>query len=169
MDAIEAILTRRSIRKYQAGNVSEELLKLLLEAGMNAPSAKNEQPWHFIVVNERSVLDEIVRVHPFAGALSEASLAIVVYADTQAADSVGFWVQDCSAAAQNILLAAHASGLGAVWLGVYPREDRTKVIQRLMGLPRHSVPLCIIAIGYPDEAKPYQNRYNPSRVHYNNW
>jgi len=169
MDAMEAILTRRSIRQYQPGNIPEETVKLLLEAGMSAPSAKNEQPWHFIVINQRDRLDEIPLVHPFARMMNMASLAIVVCADTQVADSIGFWVQDCSAATQNILLAAHASGLGAVWLGVYPREDRVKAVQALMALPEHIIPLCIIAAGYPAEKKARENRYQQSRVHYNHW
>lgn len=169
MDAIDAILTRRSIRKYTPEPVPPELVNELLRAAMSAPSAKNEQPWHFVVITDRDILNVIPELHPFSSMLREASLAIVVCANTQIADSIGWWVQDCSAATQNLLIAAHARGLGAVWLGVYPREQRTKDMQNLLELPPHVIPLCIVPVGYPAEKKSRADRYNPSRIHHNHW
>ncbi len=169
MDAIDAILSRRSIRKYTTDPVPEDVINQLLEAAMSAPSASNQQPWHFIVINKRDILDEIPKVHPYSNMLKEAPLAIVVCGDLQLEINKGFWVTDCSAATENILIAAQAKGLGAVWLGVYLIEERVTSIQELLGLPKHIIPLCIVSIGYPAEKKPRSNRYNPSRIHHNRW
>ena len=168
MDAMEAILSRRSIRRYTDKPVPEELIKQLLVAAMSAPSANNQQPWQFVIIDDRRILDEIPRFHPYSHMLREASWAIAVCGDNDLALS-GYWVQDCSAATQNILLAAHALGLGAVWLGVHPNEKREKEVQKLLGLPEHVKPLCLISIGYPAEKKSPSNRYNESRVHHNRW
>ena len=168
MDAMEAILTRRSIRKYTKQPVSDEVLKKLLEAAMCAPSASNRQPWCFVVINDRKVLDEIPNYHPYAQMLKEAPVAILVCCDRdlQMGD---YGVQDCSAVTQNILLAAHAKGLGAVWLGVYPTESRVTDIKKLLNLPEHIIPISLISIGYPVEQKPRLDRYRADRVHHNHW
>ncbi|HEY51078.1 MAG TPA: nitroreductase family protein [Dehalococcoidia bacterium] len=166
---MEAILSRRSIRRYSGESVSEELIKELLQAAMSAPSASNEQPWQFVIIDDRRILDEIPRFHPYAHMLKEASWAIAVCGDLNLEMMSGYWIQDCSAATQNILLAAHARGLGAVWLGVYPNGERVKTVQKLLGLPENVMPLCFISIGYPAEKKPPSNRYNESRVHHNHW
>ncbi len=163
------ITTRRSIRKYSKQAVDKEQIDKLLEAAMYAPSARNEQPWHFIAVTDRMMLDKIMQSHPYAAMLKDAPLAIVVLADENIEKTPGYWVQDCSAATQNILLSAHAMGLGSVWLGVYPREERVLSIKQLFQLPEHIQPLSIIAIGYPDEQKAKPERFNIERVHYNNW
>jgi nitroreductase len=169
MDAMEAILSRRSIRRYTDKPVPEEVITELMEAAMSAPSASNQQPWQFVIINDRRILDEIPRFHPYAHMLKEAPLAIAVCGDENLSSLREYWVQDCSAATQNILIAAHAMGLGAVWLGVYPREERFKATQKLLGLSRHVIPLCLISIGYPAEQKPPSNRYDASRVHHNGW
>ena len=169
MDAMEAILSRRSIRRYTGEPVPEKLIKELLEAAMSAPSASNEQPWQFVIIDDRRILDEIPKFHPYAHMLKEASWAIAVCGDLNEEMMSGYWIQDCSAATQNILVAAHAKGLGVVWLGVYPREERVKTVQKLLGLPEHVIPLCFISVGYPAENKPPSNRYNESRVHHNQW
>ena len=170
MDAIEAILSRRSIRKYKKEALPKELIDELLKAGMNAPSAHNEQPWHFIVIQDRKVLNEIPKFHPYSGMLREAPAAIVVCADLRLAeDDKVWWVQDCSAATENILIAAQAKGLGAVWLGVYPKEDRVEGVKALLALPQDIIPLSIISIGYPAVKKPYESRYQTSRIHYDHW
>jgi len=166
---MEAILSRRSIRRYTGEPVPEELIKELLEAAMSAPSASNQQPWQFVIIDDRRILDEIPKFHPYAHMLKEASWAIAVCGDLDLVSMNGYWIQDCSAATQNILIAAHARGLGAVWLGVYPREERVKTVQKLLGLPEHVIPLCFISVGYPAESKPPSNRYNESRVHHNQW
>jgi len=169
MDAMEAILSRRSIRKYTPQQVSEEIIRELLEAAMSAPSAGNQQPWHFVVINDRRILHEIPKFHPYSQMLEEAALAILVCGDEHLERVKGYWVQDCSAATQNILIAAHAKGLGAVWLGMYPREDRVAETRKLLALPQHVIPFSLISIGYPAERKGPARRYDDSRVHHNKW
>jgi nitroreductase len=169
VDTIEAILSRRSIRRFTLQPVPEPGIRLLLQAAMSAPSAGNEQPWHFVVITDRRTLDEIPRFHPYAEMLKEASLAILVCGDVHLEKYRDHWVQDCSAATQNILLAAHAQGLGAVWVGIYPAEERVTRIRKLLGLPSHVVPLCLVPIGYPGEQIPRAERYDASRVHQNRW
>ncbi len=166
---MRAILSRRSIRKYTSQPVSEATVEELLQAAMAAPSAGNQQPWHFVVIRDRQVLAQIPQVHPYSSMVPSAQLAILVCGDLQRERHTGYWVQDCSAATQNLLLAAHAKGLGAVWLGVYPREDRMAGLRKMIGLPQHAVPLALIAIGYPAEDKPPAERYDPSRVHQDGW
>ena len=169
MEAMDAILSRRSIRKYTEQPVSDEAIHELLKAAMSAPSAGNQQPWQFLVIRERSILDEIPKYHPYSAMLKEASVAILVCGDLKSEKHKGYWVQDCSAATQNLLVAAQAKGLGAVWLGVYPREDRVAGIRKVLGLPEHIVPLSLIPVGYKGEEKPPANRYDPSRVHHDGW
>jgi nitroreductase len=168
MDAMEAILSRRSIRRYTSQKISDQLIKELLEAAMNAPSASNEQPWHFIVINDREILGEIPKFHPYSGMLKEAPVAILVCIDLDVG-SEGFLVQDGSAATENILIAAHAKGLGAVWLGLYPLKERITGMRRLLALPDRILPLSLVSIGYPAEKIRKEKRYQPSRVHTNRW
>ncbi len=167
MDALEMLFTRRSIRSYTSEPVSDEDLKTILEAGMNAPSANNRQPWHFVVVDDREKLDAIMEAHPYTRMLAEAPVAIVVCGDTSISES--FWDQDCSAATENILLAARALELGTVWCGVYPREDRVNAVSALFDLPETMVPLNVIALGHPAEEKGRVDRYQEARIHHNAW
>lgn len=169
MNAMDAILSRRSIRKYTAEPVPEKVINELLEAAMSAPSADNEQPWHFVVISDRRILGEMANYHPYGKMLAGAPLAILVCGDLQLELDKGFWVQDCSAATENVLIAAQTKGLGAVWVGIYPIEERVIFIRKLLGLPEHIIPLCLVSIGYPAEKKPRANRYNSSRIHYNQW
>jgi nitroreductase len=169
MDAMEAILTRRSVRQYTSEPVSEQTIQALLQAAMSAPSAGNQQPWQFIVIDARQMLDAIPGVHPFARMLQQAPLAILVCGDLTRERGPGFWVQDCSAATQNLLLAARAQGLGAVWLGVYPREERIAGLRELLGLPEHVVPLALVSIGHPASEQRVVDRYDEGRVHRNRW
>jgi nitroreductase len=166
---MDIILSRRSIRRYTDEPVPENLVRELLAAAMSAPSAGNQQPWHFIVIRDRKLLDQITKCHPHSQMLKQASVAICVCGAEDLQIHKGYWVQDCSAATENILLAAHTKGLGAVWLGVYPREDRVKAIKNILGIPKNVTPLCIVSIGYPAERKEPENRYNESRVHYDRW
>ncbi len=169
METIKAIMTRRSIRNYTTKQVSKPQVKKLLEAAMNAPSACNQQAWQFIVVSDRDILNAITKIHSYAQMLKTASCAIVVCGDIKAEQCKDYWVQDCSAATQNILLAAHALGLGAVWLGVYPRMERLKDLQKLLGLPKKVMPLSIISIGYPKDKVKSVKRYSAKKVHYEKW
>ena len=158
---IDAILKRRSIRRYSGKDVDKSDVELLLKAGMYAPSARNEQPWHFLVIDDRALLSRLNEIHPYASMLPGAELAILVLGDTHLELSRGYWPVDCAAATQNILLAAHALGLGAVWLGVYPREERQNGIRALFDLPEHVQPFSIISVGHPAERKPFPERFNP--------
>jgi len=169
MEIIEGIFTRRSIRKYKDKKIPVEQVNILIKAAMYAPSARNQQPWHFVVVTERDILEKITKVHPYAKMLAEAQLAILVCGDETLELSQGYWVVDCSAATENILLAAHGIGLGAVWLGLHPREERKQAIRDLFKLPENIQPLSLISIGYPDEVKETPERFKPERIHYNKW
>lgn len=167
MDALGAIMTRRSIRKYTSENVSDSEIKKILEASMAGPSANNTQPWHFVVIRDKKVLNKITEINPHASMAKEASLAIVVCGDSELSPS--FWLQDCCIAAQNILIAVHALGLGAVWTAVYPNEERIESIKGLLKLPKNIMPLCIIPVGHPDEVKKLEDRYKKERMHINFW
>lgn len=169
MDLIEGIFTRRSIRKYKKGQITQDQIDTLLKAAMYAPSARNQQPWHFIVITDRDIINKIMLVHPYAKMLSEAQIAILVCGDKNLELSKDYWVVDCSAATENILLAAHGLGLGAVWLGLHPREERKDAIKEIFKLPINVEPLSLISVGIPDEQKSDPNRFKPERVHYNSW
>jgi nitroreductase len=169
METLNVIFNRRSIRKYKSQAVEPEKIEQLLKAAMYAPSARNTQSWQFMVITERAILDEIRKVHPYAGMLKEATLAILVCGDKTLETNEGYLNTNCSAATQNILLAAYDLGLGSVWLGVYPREERMKGLSSLFQLPGHIIPISLIAIGYPAEAKEDPDRFLPERIHYNKW
>ncbi len=169
MDAYETILTRRSIRRYTDQDVSEEMVEKLLRAGMAAPSAGNQQPWHFMVIRDRDTLVKITEVHPYSKMLLNAPLAILVAGDERAQVHPGLWPEDCAAATENILLAAHALGLGAVWLGVYPLEARLSEINSVLTIPSEITPFSLISVGYPQEPKPAADRYLAERVHLEKW
>jgi len=168
LDALEAIMTRRSIRRYKEGKIPEETITTLLKAAMAAPSAHNKQPWRFIVVDDSNILSKVPEYHPYSKMLLNASHAIVVLGDTRVQET-DFWVHDCSAATENLLIAAHALGLGAVWLGVHPHKDLIEETRKLFGVPDHVVPLCIVSLGYPQEAKPPRENYDSAKVHWNHW
>lgn len=170
METIEAIFTRRSIRKFLDKPVEPEKLETLLKAAMSAPSAMNEQPWRFLVLNDRTLFPAIIRFHPYAAMLKSAPLAILVCGDLEIEKIPGNWVLDCSCAAQNILLAAHSIGLGAVWTGVYPEKDRMEALMELFSLPEHVHPFALICVGYPDGQLPKPpERFKPERISLNTW
>lgn len=169
MDALEAILTRRSIRTYKQQPVPQELINKVLEAAMSAPSAGNEQPWHFVVIKERQLLDAIPKFHPYAHMLHGAPAAILVCGDERLEKHKGCWVLDCSAATENLLLAAHALGLGAVWVGVHPAPEREGAFRDLLGIPEQVTPFSLVPLGYAETGLPPEKRYNPARVHHERW
>ena len=171
MEAMEAILGRRSIRRYTNQAVGEEVMERLLRAGMAAPSANNEQPWHFVVIRERGILETVCDFHPYAQMLKEAPAAVCVCGDLdlEKTPGLGYWILDCAAATENILLAAQALGLGACWLGIHPRAERKEGLRRLLELPQHVAPFSLIALGYPAEQKGASQRYRAERVHWDRW
>jgi nitroreductase len=167
MDTLEAIHTRRSIRKYTDQPIPPQVLEQLLAAGMMAPSARNEQAWQFGVVQNRATLAALSKVSPYATMAERAAAVIVVCGDTQkeTVANLGYWVIDCSAATQNILLAAHALGLGAVWVAIHPRVERIAALRLILPLPDHIIPLCLVPLGYPGPV----NRFDAERVHFEQW
>lgn len=169
MEALEAILTRRSVRKYSGREIPQTELEKLLRAAMSAPSARNEQPWHFVVITKRETLAQIPAFSPYAKMAPSAQAGIVVCGDLSLQKIEDFWVQDCANATMNILLAAHALGLGAVWTAAYPMEDRAEGFRKLLNLPEKVIPLCFIPLGYPAETPEKQDRYQQDRVHYEKW
>lgn len=169
---IENIMTRTSIREFEPDKpIAKETLETLLKAGMAAPSAMDKRPWAFVAVTEKEVLDSLNANHPYAN-LKTATGAIIVCGDlkkTIEGKGSDYWVQDCSAATENILLAAHACGLGAVWCGVYPTEERVEAVKKVLGLPEEIVPLNIITLGYPAQNPQPKDKWNESNVHYQRW
>lgn len=168
---IENIMTRTSIRQFTDQPVAKDTLETILKAGMAAPSAMNKQPWTFVAVTEREMLDSLNAHHPYAN-LKTATAAIIVCGDMQKTiEGAGreYWVQDCSAATENILLAAHGLGLGAVWCGVYPVEERIAEVSAVLGLPEEIVPLNIVTMGYPAENPEPKDKWNPANVHWQKW
>ena len=170
MNALETIMTRTSIRSFTDQAVSEETIETLLRAGMAAPTAVNAQPWHFVVVNDRAKLDELAGTSRQGDMLRQATLAIAVCGDMSKAmqgPGQAFWIQDCSAATENILLAAHALGLGAVWTGCYPIEERVASVTEVLKLDEGIIPLCVIVMGYPAETPQPKDKWKPENVSYN--
>ena len=169
MQTLEAIRTRRSIRAFTDEPVLDEQIRTILAAAMNAPSARNQQSWEFIVIDDRDILDEIPTHHASAKMCLMAPIAIAVCGNTLREQSPGFWQQDCAAATENMLLAAHDIGIGAVWCGIYPREDRVKAYRELLHLPDGIIPMALVVIGNPAECPHPEDRYNPDFIHRNKW
>ncbi len=168
MDFFDVLMTRRSIRSFLPDPVSEEDIATLVKAGTMAPSAMNRQPWHFVVVTDREKLDAIADRHPHAAFARQAPLAIVVVA-TPAEASGDFWVQDCSAATENILLAARALGLGSVWCGLYPVQERADILADILSVPKEYVPLSLIVLGHTEKEFCEAHRHNEAKIHHNSW
>jgi nitroreductase len=166
---MDTILTRRSIRKYTKKQVPDETVRELLKASMSAPSAGNEQTWEFLIIRDRKTLTDLQKVHPHSQMLDSASVAVLVCGDLKREVYSGFWVQDCSAATENLLLAAHAKGLGAVWLGIYPMQERVEGMKKLLMLPENIMPLALVPLGYPAEHKTTADRFDEARIRYNRW
>ncbi|MEI7961069.1 MAG: nitroreductase family protein [archaeon] len=171
MDAIKCIMTRRSIRKYSDKKVPSAIVKKILSSAMQAPSAMNEQPWEFITITDQEVLSKVPAVSVWAQMAAKAPLVIVVCINHKRENMLakGYGIQDCFAATQNILLASHSLGLGAVWCACAPDEKKMQKMREIIGIPAHVDPLCIIPIGYPAEKKNPEKRFKQDRVHENKW
>lgn len=168
---LDFIFGRRSIRSFKPGEISPETETLLLKAAMAAPSAVAKDPWRFVVLRDRQQMLEVTKALPNGQMLKDASLGLVICGDLSAAHDkqLSYLLQDCSAAIENILLAAHALGLGTCWLGIHPREDRIHKITTILNLPPNVLPISGIAVGYPAEHPEPRTRYNSEFVHYNRW
>ena len=164
---LEIIFKRRSIRQYQDRPVARELLIDLLRAAMAAPSAVNKQPWEFVVVTQKEPLAELQAVLPYGKYNAPAAIVVCgAPAMAQNEPTGSYWVQDCSAATENLLVAAAGLGLGSVWTGVYPVASRVQEVQRALGLPEGVIPLGVVLVGYPAEDKPARTQYREERVHW---
>ncbi len=168
--AYKNILSRVSVRRFTDQSVSDEDVNALLHAAMAAPSGVNKQPWEFIVVDDRKLLKELADALPYAKMTAHAPLAIIVCGNKERfladEDSV-LWEQDCSAASENILLAAHALGLGGVWTCLYPHEDRIEPVKKILNLGDNLVPFNLIPVGYPEADHKPMDKWHPERVHFN--
>jgi len=169
---LTTIFNRKSVRHYTGRRVSQEQLTLLVNAGMAAPTAADKRPWAFIVVQDRNMLNQLADVLPYAKMLKTASAAIVVCGDLSKAlkkDAQPYWIQDCSAASENILLAAESIGLGAVWTGVTPILEREKAVGKLLKTPTNIIPFNVIAVGYPEGIEKPKNKWDKSILHWEKW
>lgn len=171
--ALEAIMTRSSVRSYTSQKVENDKVEILLKAAMAAPTAGNKQPWEFVVITEREILDSIPGIIKASQMAKKSQLAIAICGlpeNSFPGNLSEYWVQDCSAATENMLIAANAIGLGAVWCGAYPDSNgRVAQLQKLLNLPERIVPLNVVVIGYPDSPATIKNKWKPERVHYNRY
>ncbi len=169
---IEDIMTRTSVRSYSDKEVSSEQIDTLLRAAMAAPTAGNKQPWRFVVINERAILDSIGNNFGTMTMAKQASIAVIMCGDVTATfdgEGQGYWIQDVSAASENLLLAAHAMGLGAVWCGIYPMSERVQQFSQMLDLPENIIPMACICIGYPSGETTPKDKWKPEYIHYNSW
>ncbi len=169
MDTFEAIHTRRSIRSFTAEPLSRAEIEDLLRAAMAAPSAGNAQPWRFLVITDKAVRESIPSIHAYAGMAPAAAAVILVCGDLKAEKYPGFWPQDCSAAVQNLLLAARAKEIGTVWCGIHPLEERVRAFRSLLGLPENIVPFALVALGRTDQPFARRDRYDAAKIHWEQW
>jgi nitroreductase len=170
-ETLRVIKNRKSVRNYLDKPVSEEDLKILIKSGMAAPSAVDMRPWDFVVVTKESTLKALADVMPFGKMLPGAGAAVVVCGvpEKSVPDALEFWVQDCSAASENILLAAESLGLGAVWLGVYPIKERVEGVRKILNIPENVVPLNILSIGYPKGLEKPKDKFEMEKIHRERW
>lgn len=170
MDTMKSIFERRSIRKYKDEEIPEEKIEAILKAGMYAPSAGNQRPFEFVVVKDKEVKTALTEKLPHGKMLIDSAFGIVVCADLEREKRFpGYWVQDCAAATQNMLLAAQSMGIGSVWLGVHPIDERKESVSRTLGLPENVVPLSTVAFGIPDQEVEQPDRFDRSRIHREMW
>ncbi len=169
MDAIKSIYTRRSVRKYTDKEIPKDIIEKILKAGFSAPSAANQQPWHFIIIDEKNILNKIPGFHKRAEFITKAKKAILVCADKKLEKFKNYWPVDCSAATENMLIAARALGLGSCWVGIFPQENRIKELKNIFKLPDSVIPFSIVSLGFTNENQEGVNRYNEDRIHYNKW
>jgi len=169
---VENIMSRVSVRQFTNQKPTEGQIDTLLHCAMAAPSALNKQPWAMIVVDDRAILDTIGNRMPNTRISENVQVAIVMCGDlTKAIEGAAadFWIHDVSAATENLLLAAHSMGLGAVWTGVYPNMERVGQVQQMLSLPEYIIPLCIVPVGYPAEEPAVKDKWNTDNIHHNKW
>jgi nitroreductase len=166
---MSVLFKRRSIRKFKSDKISEEDVRYIISAAMAAPTAGGQRPWKFIIIDKRELLDLIPSFHPYSKSTKEAPLAILVCADKKLDKLGGYWVQDCAASTQNILLAACERGLGSLWLGVYPKEDRASKAREIFNVPVDVVPFSLVVLGHADENIAPNSGYDEKKVFRNKY
>lgn len=169
MELIECIKKRRSVRKFINKEVSHNDIETMLDCAMSAPSARNQQAWRFVVIDDREILDKIADHMIHAKMCKTANKAIIVCSVVEDEMQELYWVPDSSAATQNILLCATALGIGSVWVAIHPRKEKVNFIKELLQLPQNIEPLSLIPLGYPDEEKKPSNRYDENKVYFNRY
>ena len=169
---INNIMTRVSVREFTGEKISDAQIDTLLRAAMAAPSAINKQPWAFIVVTDEELISKLGEALPYSRCSNHPACAIIPCGDLSKAiegEMGAFWINDVSAATENLLLAAHSMGLGAVWTGLHPDMNRAMMVQQMLGLPEHIIPLCVVPVGVPAENPAVKDKYKPENIHYNGW
>ena len=169
---IDNIMTRVSVREFTGEKITDAQIDTLLRAAMAAPSAINKQPWAFIVVTDEDLIAKLGEALPYSRCSNHPACAIIPCGDLSKAiegEMGAFWINDVSAATENLLLAAHSMGLGAVWTGLHPDMNRATMVQQMLGLPEHIIPLCVVPVGIPAEQPAVKDKYKPENIHYNRW
>ena len=169
MDFLDVLNTRRSVRNYTEEPVGGDLIEDIIRSAMTAPSAGNQQPWHFIVLRDRVKLDAIPEFHPYSKMVQKARVAILVCGDPEGRKWPAYWPQDCSAATMSLLLAARDLGLGTVWAGVYPDAGRMAGFRKLLGIPENVYPFALVPVGWPEKDFQAEDRFNPALLHFDAW
>lgn len=166
---MDAILKRHSVRNYLDKPIDEAIIEQILHAGMSAPSAMHSNPWHFILITDNDKMIAVTKIHPYSHMMLQAQCAILVCGDQSAEILPDYFQQNCSAATENILIAATDLGLGCVWVGIYPNEKYRKDFKKLFNLPENIEPFALIPLGYPTQPAKIVNRLDSSRIHKNDW
>jgi nitroreductase len=169
METTEALITRRSIRKYKAQQIEKDKMEVILKSAMYAPSAMNLQAWHYVVIDDKNVLSETIKSIPHAELLNQTPAAILVCGDSAIEKNESWMIQNCSAAIQNILLAAHGLGIGSCWIAIHGMDEIVKNVSEQFKLPKNVIPVSLITLGYPDETVVAEDRFKKEKVHFNHW
>lgn len=169
MNLFEAIESRRSIRKFTEEEVTDEDVRICLKSAMEAPSARNEQPWQFLLLREASQRELASKASPYTGMAKDAPVVIVVCGDLRLETAPGFWPQDCAAATQNLLLAARGRNLGTVWCGIHPVQEREEYLKKVFGLPKEVIPFALVCLGHTELKFHSLDRFRADRIHEGGW
>lgn len=168
---MQNLLRRRSVRRFTDRDVAPDLIERAIRAAMHSPSAANERPWQFIVLRDQALRDQAAVISPYAAMIAQAPAGVLVCGDRslERFPSQQFWVQDCAAATQSLMLALHALGVGSVWTAVYPLTDRIRGFQEMLSLPESVVPFALVPLGYPESEPTAVDRFESSKVHFDGW
>lgn len=169
MELMEGLLTRRSVRRYTDKPVSERDIIEIIRAGMYAPSARNQQVWDFLVITDKKLLKELSARLETAPMAKDAAFAVLVCADAEREKSEGYWEQDCGACIENMMLGALSKGIGSVWIGIHPKEERIRAVKEMFNLPDTIRPHSLMVAGYPADPLPKADRFHPELIHMNKW